>query len=577
MSMAVLIQAVTDRPVRGNIALRAYKTDLNVKGGNPIAIYKVTNSELIENGGHFKVAGNSPHQFLVHEVTDGSPLGGSAIPLYIINDTIPPTPECNLDPEYCNVEEFMAVIPSNSWRNAASQLFIDLRNALGITSLSEAFEVLHLYAAETEQVALLNMANPTVNDAVNNGATFTANVGFTGNGTSAYIDSSFSPLNDATITSIDNMAIGIRIVTNSEGDVTDFGTRTSSTNEAIRLSSYLSTFDFMLGGVNSGNSTLFVASTDSRGLWVLDRSGNLASAAYRNGVSIITSNINSTNLSPHNILVAANNSNGVPAEFSPRQYSLFFVTRSLTATEHEDILVAFTTFLTEVGALELYEETLRNTFSASEVWPLTYSNVSVIPALVNASQNGSYQGWDTQSILGPSPGFLSPFSDGSNDYGDIWSPDLENIFDGAVGSAIIWAKVNSAAVWTDNAVRYLLFMQRNVQNNISILKSTDNALKFRYRAGNVLKEVSTAFTGTGWFMVGMSWDKPADQFKAFVNGVQVGSTQTALGTFTAGLNEFIIGAVSIAPAQVWHGYLDYVAVRFGSIWTPTNFAGIASP
>lgn len=72
--------------------MRAYKTgDENVVGGNPIPVYKVDDAELVENGGNFKVSGNEAIQFLVYEVTGETPLGGSALPLYIVND-IPPTP-----------------------------------------------------------------------------------------------------------------------------------------------------------------------------------------------------------------------------------------------------------------------------------------------------------------------------------------------------------------------------------------------------------------------------------------------------------------------------------------------------
>lgn len=98
--MTTRIQAVTDRQVLGNVAQRAYKTgDENVVGGNPIPVYKVSDSELVENGGQFKVSGNEAIQFLVYEVTGETPLGESALPIYIVNDippVNPPDPPSNL-------------------------------------------------------------------------------------------------------------------------------------------------------------------------------------------------------------------------------------------------------------------------------------------------------------------------------------------------------------------------------------------------------------------------------------------------------------------------------------------------
>jgi hypothetical protein len=89
--MATRIQAVTNRKVIGNVALRAYQVTDEAVGGNPIPYYPISNSDLVENGGQFKVSGNNPNQFLVYVTTNETPLGGSATPIYIVNAT-PPTP-----------------------------------------------------------------------------------------------------------------------------------------------------------------------------------------------------------------------------------------------------------------------------------------------------------------------------------------------------------------------------------------------------------------------------------------------------------------------------------------------------
>lgn len=88
--MAVRIQAVTGRQVRGRVAIRAFKTNKNVRGENPIPVYKVSSAELVENGGYFLVSGNPASQFLVYEATGESVRGGPALPIYIVNDVTPP-------------------------------------------------------------------------------------------------------------------------------------------------------------------------------------------------------------------------------------------------------------------------------------------------------------------------------------------------------------------------------------------------------------------------------------------------------------------------------------------------------
>lgn len=90
--MTIKIQATPNRKVLGNVAFRAYQIgDQDVVGGNPLPYYPVTDADLIENGGEFKVAGNNPNQFLVYVTTGETPFGGSATPIYIVNfGPIPP-------------------------------------------------------------------------------------------------------------------------------------------------------------------------------------------------------------------------------------------------------------------------------------------------------------------------------------------------------------------------------------------------------------------------------------------------------------------------------------------------------
>lgn len=85
--MVTKIQSVTNRPVRGNVAIRAYKVTEDVPGGNPTPVIKITDADLVENGGTFRVSGNDAIEMFVYEATNETPFGGSAIPIYIVNDS----------------------------------------------------------------------------------------------------------------------------------------------------------------------------------------------------------------------------------------------------------------------------------------------------------------------------------------------------------------------------------------------------------------------------------------------------------------------------------------------------------
>lgn len=114
---------------------------------------------------------------------------------------------------------------------------------------------------------------------------------------------------------------------------------------------------------------------------------------------------------------------------------------------------------------------------------------------------------------------------------------LSAVFSGDKGTALIWGKVSAAGVWTDGTARVLLNIGADAGNRIFINKSaTNNQIDVSHRGGGTARNVNIATSTTGFFVVGITWDRSgANEFKAYYNGTQSGSTQTALGTFTGSL------------------------------------------
>jgi hypothetical protein len=57
------------------------------------------------------------------------------------------------------------------------------------------------------------------------------------------------------------------------------------------------------------------------------------------------------------------------------------------------------------------------------------------------------------------------------------------------------------------------------------------------------------------FMIAVTWDTTADEFKMYFNAVQQGNTQNGLGTWVGNLGNTltVIGAGSTTPSLVWDG------------------------
>ena len=183
-----------------------------------------------------------------------------------------------------------------------------------------------------------------------------------------------------------------------------------------------------------------------------------------------------------------------------------------------------------------------------------------------AARDGTYSGVTLDAITGPA-GLPTGQWDGTNDVLDIYSTSLRDAFNDAEGTAMVWAKVSGAGVWTDSTNRYLLNLRTDSNNQVQFLKLTsNNDIFIRYEAGGVQETVTdSSLAGTlDWFHLAITWSVAADEMKAYINGSQVGSTQTVLGTWVGNLSstETVIGAANTTPGSVWDGYLAHPA-----IWT----------
>lgn len=224
---------------------------------------------------------------------------------------------------------------------------------------------------------------------------------------------------------------------------------------------------------------------------------------------------------------------------------------------------------------------LANTYAANEVWSLVRDlSGTVAVAQVATARNGTYVNATLQSTAGPLPSEGSAPSFGGTGYVNLNSASLQNAFDGAKGSLVIWAKVSASGIWTDGTNKYIFTLAADANNWIYIRKdNANNQIQYTYKAGGTLKTINLgSVSPTGWICVGVSWDKAGDAFKAYYNGLQTGSTQTGLGTWagTLATTQQLLGAFNTTPSNPFSGYLAYAAVKFGSVWSDVDFLAMNS-
>ena len=217
------------------------------------------------------------------------------------------------------------------------------------------------------------------------------------------------------------------------------------------------------------------------------------------------------------------------------------------------------------AAVQTYSEKVLATASANL---LAYFICGEASGTVMQEEKNNYDGAYTGVTLGQTgigDGNTCPLFDGANDYGNLYTAGLAGVFSGAEGTMAMWCKMNTAGVWSDATQRYLFVLRADADNRVDITKqTTTNQLRFRYTAGateELVTDISLAGTAN-WFHLAMTWSKAADQVIAYINGAQVGATQTGLGTWAGALatTTTVIGAMNTTPSAPHYGYLAHVPI-----------------
>jgi hypothetical protein len=195
-------------------------------------------------------------------------------------------------------------------------------------------------------------------------------------------------------------------------------------------------------------------------------------------------------------------------------------------------------------------------------WPLWEGAGAVAYDISGNARNGAYTGVDLGQV-GIGDGRACPWFDGTGDYVNIYSAAFAADLDGAEGSAMVWPRVNSAGAWIDGATRDVLTLAADGNNYIKLRKSAVNNTAFwEYKAGGVSKSVSVITSILPYACWVLTWSAAGDEVRAYLNGVQQGTTQTTLGIWAGPLAPTFctIGAASTVPAAVFHGWEAHAAV-----------------
>ena len=163
--------------------------------------------------------------------------------------------------------------------------------------------------------------------------------------------------------------------------------------------------------------------------------------------------------------------------------------------------------------------------------------------------------------------------DGTNDY--MTADGIFNDISVSAGTISMWTKLDSTSI---NGVLIKADVDTNNQLGMAYLNSTTK-MRFQYKAGGTNTKIdhSVSIENDGnWHHVVVTWDTSADQVKGYIDGSQVGSTVTGLGTWSGTINAFRVGANSIADNSYVNGHIDQVAI-FTSVVSASTLYNSGTP
>lgn len=230
--------------------------------------------------------------------------------------------------EYQAVLDAMATEPSIAIATAQDTMV----KALITAGVWAKLDVFFMFAQTTNggSEALINWINPGTFDAsLVNTPAFVALEGFTGNGSTSYIHSNWTPSTDGINWGLDSASYGIYIRTDVDEVATDMGSHASGSTVSkiiIRNSNTVTAY------VNATGSTAN-ANADARGFYVMNRALSTHQDQYKNGSLIEHDAIVSTGNSSVPFYILAYRLAANPAEWSTKQASVAFMGGGLTADD----------------------------------------------------------------------------------------------------------------------------------------------------------------------------------------------------------------------------------------------------
>lgn len=234
---------------------------------------------------------------------------------------------------------------------AHQDAYVALICGLVSDGLWSMLDLLYIFATADQTTALLNLVSTNFTGTANGTVSFTADVGYTGDASSFYISTGYTPLVNAVQGLQDSTSTGVYVLNNRTSPESSqlFGITDTVTGgvRAFQLAPNFggTTFDALHS--NSGSNT---APATIQGFWILSRTASDSVDVYDGAASFFYNEANtSVGLENFELYIFARNLEGTADRFCSDQISAFFVGAGLTSSQVAQISSRINTYMTTFG------------------------------------------------------------------------------------------------------------------------------------------------------------------------------------------------------------------------------------
>lgn len=237
--------------------------------------------------------------------------------------------------------------PSSAQKTKQNTLIQSLKDA-GIWDLLDVF---YVFATDgSSDFATLNWKSPSSNQCSKvNSPTFTSNLGFSGNGTSSYLNTNWIPSTNGVKYQLNNSSYFTSVGVNIQSNSATIGTLTDGASRYILLNSRSTTNDYDVALNSTAIARILTGSSlDGSGFSLVNRISSTHVNAYRNG-SKLSADVasSSVGIPTRAVYLLARNNAGVADAFAPRRLSCAGFGSNLESKQ-SDLYTAWNTYLTSL-------------------------------------------------------------------------------------------------------------------------------------------------------------------------------------------------------------------------------------